>query len=428
MDKEEREIKWKSRSLQALYLSGGQSCHLADGFDRQVQCLHPSGIRLLLFHAALGKTFLAALLAALHSCRTQYIILNHNRIDMFIISQLFCLIHVIIDKFTTGFLQSRSLGVGMNHTCLEIFNPLLKGRDSHFVELVHANKEILRKDLGRQFTDNGVLLFGAHLQKVARVDTHERVLTVVKVISTTTDIKVEDTEFANLVKSLGFTVDSTTQSFETIQPRFVFRLDVEGKTEDEVFGAFASKHRYNIRVAKKKGVEVKICGPEAAEDFHKIMIETGKRDDFGIRSTEYFRSILENFGEDARIYLAYYEGQPIAGSLAIHYGDKVWYLYGASSNEHRNVMPNYLVQWEMIRWAIETGCRIYDFRGVSGYLDESNPLYGIYRFKKGFSGELTEFIGEMNLVIKPFAFQLVTCGEKVYKKLRTVKRKLAEKK
>ena len=90
---------------------------------------------------------------------------------MFIISQLFCLIHVIIDKFTTGFLQSRSLGVGMDHTCLEIFNPLLKGRDSHFVELVHANKEILRKDLGRQFTDDGVLLFGAHLQKVARVDT-----------------------------------------------------------------------------------------------------------------------------------------------------------------------------------------------------------------------------------------------------------------
>ena len=59
MDKEEREIKWKSRSLQALYLSGGQSCHLADGFDRQVQCLHPPSIRLLLFHAALGKTFLA---------------------------------------------------------------------------------------------------------------------------------------------------------------------------------------------------------------------------------------------------------------------------------------------------------------------------------------------------------------------------------
>ena len=91
-------------------------------------------------------------------------------------------------------------------------------------------------------------------------------------------------------------------------------------------------------------------------------------------------------------------------------------------------MPNYLVQWEMIRWAIETNCRIYDFRGVSGYLDESNPLYGIYRFKKGFSGELTEFIGEMNLIIKPSAFKLVTLGEKTYKKLRTIKRRITEKK
>ena len=131
----------------------------------------------------------------------------------------------------------------------------------------------------------------------------------------------------------------------------------------------------------------------------------------------------------ARIYLAYYEGQPIAGSLAIHYGDKVWYLYGASSNEHRNVMPNYLVQWEMIRWAIETGCRIYDFRGVSGYLDESNPLYGIYRFKKGFSGELTEFIGEMNLRDQTVRFPTSHLRRKrSIKSCCTVKRKLAEKK
>lgn len=248
------------------------------------------------------------------------------------------------------------------------------------------------------------------------------------VLTMDTDIKVDDEEFAALVKEMGFTVDSTTQSFETIQPRFVFRLDVDGKTEDEMMASFASKHRYNIRVARKRGVEVKICGREAAEDFHKIMIETGKRDNFGIRTTEYFQAILDNFGEDARIYLAYYEGKPIAGSLAIHYGDKVWYLYGASSNEYRNVMPNYLVQWEMIRWAIETNCKIYDFRGVSGYLDESNPLYGIYRFKKGFNGELTEFIGEMNLVLKPTAFRFVSWSEKTYKSLRSTVRKIKNRK
>ena len=74
--------------------------------------------------------------------------------------------------------------------------------------------------------------------------------------------------------------------------------------------------------------------------------------------------------------MAYSEGEAIAGTIAVHFGDKVWYLYGASSNSHRNLMPNYLLQWEMIRWAVETGCRLYDFRGISGDLSEENHLYG----------------------------------------------------
>lgn len=64
-------------------------------------------------------------------------------------------------------------------------------------------------------------------------------------------------------------------------------------------------------------------------------------------------------------------------------------------------MPNYLIQWEMIRWAKEQGCHVYDFRGVSGDLDESNPLYGLYRFKKGFNGELIEFVGDWDRVYSP---------------------------
>ena len=99
--------------------------------------------------------------------------------------------------------------------------------------------------------------------------------------------------------------------------------------------------------------------------------------------------------------MAFYEDKPVAGTLAIHYGDKVWYLYGASANEYRNVMPNYLLQWEMIRWAIETGCTLYDFRGVSGDLSEDNPLYGLYRFKKGFNGDLCEFCGDLELRLRP---------------------------
>lgn len=127
---------------------------------------------------------------------------------------------------------------------------------------------------------------------------------------------------------------------------------------------------------------MRVCGKEMVPDFARIMLTTGVRDGFVTRPPEYFANMLDNLGEHARLYMAFHEGQPIAGTLAIHYGDKVWYLYGASSNEHRNLMPNYLLQWSMIQWAVETGCSVYDFRGVSGDISEDNPLYGLYKFKK----------------------------------------------
>jgi lipid II:glycine glycyltransferase (peptidoglycan interpeptide bridge formation enzyme) len=112
--------------------------------------------------------------------------------------------------------------------------------------------------------------------------------------------------------------------------------------------------------------------------------------------------MYDSLGDKLRLYLAKIDGKIVAGTIAILYGDKVWYLYGASSNEARNYMPNYLLQWEMIKWAVENNCRTYDFRGVSGDIDETNPLYGLYRFKKGYGGDLTEFIGEIALDFKPF--------------------------
>lgn len=232
------------------------------------------------------------------------------------------------------------------------------------------------------------------------------------------DIPVSDTGFISLMQSLGFKRSEGGKNFEDIQPRFVFRLNVEGKTEEQMLAHFHSKWRYNIRVAIKNGVEVKVCDKSALSEFVPIMRETGSRDGFATRPQSYFEGMLEAFGEEARLYMAYYQGKPVAGTIALHYGDKVWYLYGASANEYRNVMPNYLLQWEMIRWAVQTGCKIYDFRGVSGDLSESNPLYGLYRFKKGFNGDFTEFTGEFDLVLnKPVAFT-VNHGVKLVKELR----------
>lgn len=133
---------------------------------------------------------------------------------------------------------------------------------------------------------------------------------------------------------------------------------------------------------------------------------------------------MMNFGDHAKLLMAYYEGRPVSGIFNIDYGNKVWYLYGASSNEHRNLMPNYLLQWEGIKYAISKGKDMYDFRGVCGIIDESHPQYGLYRFKKGFNAEFTEFIGEIYLNFKPITYKLYKISEKLFKKARGIVRKL----
>lgn len=244
------------------------------------------------------------------------------------------------------------------------------------------------------------------------------------VIKIDPDVPCENTYFRESLEALGFRVMQEGKNFEGIQPKFVFRMNVEGKTEEELLASFNQKHRYNIRLAVKKGVEVRVCGQEMVPDFTRIMVETGMRDNFVTRNEAYFSNILKNLGEHARLYMAFYEGQPIAGTLAVWFGDKVWYLYGASSNSHRNLMPNYLLQWNMIQWSLEKKCRIYDFRGISGDLDESNPLYGLYKFKKGFNGDFTEFVGEFDLILKKPLYVIIEKSQKLYRKVSLMKYRL----
>jgi len=234
------------------------------------------------------------------------------------------------------------------------------------------------------------------------------------------DVDHRNTEFDEILNRLGFRKNETGLNFEGVQPRFVFRLDIT-PSETALLENMHQKWRYNIRLASRKGVVIRQA--ESKEDlrtFYDILLETARRDKFLIRGYEYFEwiwdyMVLNGYGQ---IFVAEYEGQAISAALAMILGDKAWYLYGASSNEHRNVMPNYLIQWEMIRWAKQQGCTMYDFRGVSGDLDESNPLYGLYRFKKGFGGEFTEFIGEYDQVYSRFFNWLWSRALPLYMKLR----------
>ena len=159
------------------------------------------------------------------------------------------------------------------------------------------------------------------------------------------------------------------------------------------------------------------------------MVVTGERDNFIIRSLSYFEKMYDELVPlgHMKLLMAYHENEPIAGIIPIMYGNKVWYLYGASSNKHRNLMPNYLLQWTMIQEAIQRGADMYDFRGVSGVVDESHPQYGLYRFKKGFNAEFTEFIGEIYLPYKPLVYKAYKFAEKSFRTLRTIKKKFSKK-
>ena len=226
--------------------------------------------------------------------------------------------------------------------------------------------------------------------------------------------------------NLGYKIKDNAKDFkDEIQPRYVFRLDIKGKTEEEIMAGFHQKWRYNIRLAAKKGVEVREGTREDLKAFHKIMVETGSRDGFIIRPLEYFEKMYDNLApEHMKLLMAYYDNEPISGVIPIFYGNKTWYLYGASSNKHRNLMPNYLLQWEMIKMAIARHDDIYDFRGVSGVVDETHPQYGLYRFKKGFGGKFTEFLGEIYIPYKPITYKLYRFSEKLFRTLRQIKRKI----
>lgn len=221
------------------------------------------------------------------------------------------------------------------------------------------------------------------------------------------DVPAGDGAFLALMQQMGFTRFYGPEGFETIQARFNYRLYLQGRSEEELLAGCTQKTRYNIRLAQKKGVQVRVCGQEMLNDFVRIMQVTGERDGFNTRPRAYFVRMLEALGENARLYMAFYEGRPVSGAIATNYAGKTCYVYGASDNVYRNVMPNYLVQWEMIRWAVQTGCSVYDFQGVSGDMDESRPIYGLYRFKRGFNGQLDELAGEFDFTYRPLHAKMV---------------------
>ena len=188
--------------------------------------------------------------------------------------------------------------------------------------------------------------------------------------------------------------------------------------------SFAEKTRYNIRLSGRKGVTVRYSRSiEDLKKFYEIYKITTIRDRIGCRDYEYFERMLNAYDESKlRIYIAEHEGEALAAAIATNIGGELFYVYGASSNVKRNLMPNYAMQMAMIRWGLETNCRTYNFGGVLN-LDPNN---GLYKFKIGFCREqgLEEYIGEINKVYNPMIYFMYTVGMPLKRKIGRKQRKL----
>jgi peptidoglycan pentaglycine glycine transferase (the first glycine) len=217
---------------------------------------------------------------------------------------------------------------------------------------------------------------------------------------------------------LGEDILSTMQKFgqaaPPIQPRHTVLVDISG-TEEQVLERMKQKTRYNIHLAERKGVVVNQVDDLAG--FNALMKVTGARDGFEVHSPEYYRRAFDLFSPDGHcaLLIAEYEGRPLAGLMVFYRGGRAWYFYGASSDEERNRMPAYLLQWQAIRWARQHGCLEYDLWGIpdedeaaleAHFTGRSDGLWGVYRFKRGFGGRLDRSAGAWQRVYNPLLYRL----------------------
>ncbi len=248
------------------------------------------------------------------------------------------------------------------------------------------------------------------------------------------------------LQKLGF-----VRANRDIQPRSTFFINLENKEKD-ILQKMKSKHRYNIRLAEKKGVKIKLsykqsapsschsrarlqrcsnCGQEGGnlvpekdfENFWELLETTSKRDNFAIHDKDYYWKLLNNSWGATKLYLATFEGEIIAGALVGCFGRVCTYMHGASSGEHKNMMAPYLLQWQAILDAKNKGKKYYDLGGVKSTEEGSSSQKswdGITRFKIGFcpNNEVVEFLGLWNLPVNKMKYYLYNFIRSTIKSLK----------
>ena len=219
----------------------------------------------------------------------------------------------------------------------------------------------------------------------------------------------------NVLKTLGLAPSS-----QTIQPRRTITIDLK-RGQTDILAGMKQKTRYNIRLAERSGVKVRIATSETVDTdllrYQDLIERTGDRNKFGVHSAKYYSDVYHLFTPAKRVALlmAEYQDKPLASLMIFAYGGRAWYFYGASSGEERERMPAYALQWAAICWAKENCCHSYNLWGVpdeerdyleSEFANRKDGLWPVYRFKRGFGGQLERSVGAWEKVYYPWAHRL----------------------
>ncbi|RPJ24335.1 MAG: peptidoglycan bridge formation glycyltransferase FemA/FemB family protein [Chloroflexi bacterium] len=208
-------------------------------------------------------------------------------------------------------------------------------------------------------------------------------------------------------------------SSDQIQFKNTVLIDLSA-SEDELLRRMKQKTRYNVRLAEKKGVALRIGKQEDLGMLYKMYAETSVRDGFVIRDEGYYRTVWALFmsgaessmindqwsAPSAEPLIAEVAGEPVAAIFVFYFAGRAYYVYGMSRAAHREKMPTYLLQWEAMRRAKAKGCTVYDLWGAPEVFDESDSMWGVYRFKEGLGGKVVRTLGAWDFAPNPFWYKL----------------------
>jgi len=182
------------------------------------------------------------------------------------------------------------------------------------------------------------------------------------------------------------------------------------QTEEQILAGMKQKTRYNVRLAERRGVHVREGGPEDVSLLYRMYAATSVRDGFVIRDEGYYKDAWGAFMAAglAQPLIAEVGMSPVAALVIYRFADRAWFLFGMSTERHRDAMPNYLLQWEAIRWAKGRGFTTYDFWGAPDRPDPQDPMFGVFRFKAGFGASFVRTLGAWDFPVRPAAHRLYT--------------------